>query len=154
MAGRMNNTLNLAAAILAALILSTNSMLTTDAEAKAPVPQTLPIISSNIPMARDIYTFDADRNLEAACRKTGQDKAVCLCVTHILKYELTLSEHRIAARLFGQAGDRKALHQTLEDEGFTLADIERVAQVNRALTQDKDFALRCAEAKAYYKNSG
>ena len=85
---------NLAATSFAALfVLSLSTVL--PAQARTPAAQTLPIISLDTPLARDAETFEMDKTLDAACRKTGQDKSVCLCITHIMKYELTLSEYRL-----------------------------------------------------------
>jgi hypothetical protein len=102
-------------------------------------------------LARDAETFEADRKLEAACRKSGQANATCLCVTHILKYELTLSEYRAVTRLYGQSLQRAGLRRTLREEGFSAADINRAETIERDLIQENDFAQRCSEAKAYYK---
>jgi len=55
--------------------------------ANAAAAQTLPAISMNTSGARDARTFESDKALDAACRKSGQDQAICLCVTHVMKYE-------------------------------------------------------------------
>lgn len=154
MAQHLNVKLGLSAGIcLAVLGLSIISALSPDAEARTPAPQMTPVISLDTPLARDMDTFENDKSLDAACRKTGQDKAVCLCVTHIMKYELTLAEYRAATRLYGQDGDRADVRQTLLSEGFAKSDINMAEQMEQSLTEDKDFALRCGEAKAYYKNA-
>ncbi|MEP4050818.1 MAG: hypothetical protein ABJN22_01100 [Litorimonas sp.] len=143
---------SLAFASFAALfILSTSASLPLTAEARTPSGQMVPVISLETPLARDADTFESDRALEAACRQTGQEKSVCLCVTHIMKYELTLAEHKAAIRLYGQNGDRTALYTKLQNEGFEPSDINMAEQMERSLTEDSDFALRCTEAKSYYK---
>ena len=121
------------------------------AQARVPTPQSSSLTSSETPLARDAETFEADRKLEAACRKSGQANATCLCVTHILKYELTLSEYRAVTRLYGQSLQRAGLRRTLREEGFSAADINRAETIERDLIQENDFAQRCSEAKAYYK---
>ena len=138
------------ASLAALFILSTSAALPNSAEAAA---QTYPVISLDTPLARDAETFENDKALEAACRKTGQDKAVCLCVTHILKYELTLAEYRAATRLYGQSEDRTAFYNSLKNEGFTASEINTAEQMEHSLIDDKDFAVRCNDAKAYYKIS-
>ena len=154
MGQHLNIKTNLAIASAAALfILSTSAGLPTHAEARVPAAQTYPVISLDTPLARDAETFQGDKTLEAACRKTGQETSVCLCVTHIMKYELTLSEYRAATRLYGRTGDRAELHGTLKSEGFKPSEISMAEQMERSLIEDKDFALRCTEAKAYYKNA-
>ena len=139
--------------VAAAFVLGSSGALPITAEARVPAAQTYPVISLNTPLARDAQTFEADKALEATCRKNGQEKAVCLCVTHILKYELTLSEYRAVTRLYGQKGDRNALRQSLKDEGFKSAEIKMAEEMEQSLVEDKDFALRCAEAKAYYNTT-
>ena len=111
-----------------------------------------PAISLNTPLARDAKTFELDKNLNAQCRKMGTPSPICLCVTHIMKYELTLSEYQIAARLYGQSENRKPLYQTLKNEGFKTSEINMAEDMERSLTKENDFDVRCEEAKAYYKN--
>lgn len=139
------------AAVSALFIVSASTALLAQAEARA--PQTSTAISLDTLLARDADTFQADRTLEAACRKSGQNKHVCLCVTHIMKYELTLAEYRAATRLYGQPVNRTALHDILKNEGFRPAQINLAEDMERSLTQDNDFAVRCSEAKAYYKEA-
>ena len=137
---------------LAAFALSSpGTVLPLQAEASANAAQIYPAISVNTPLARDEETFENDRTLDAECRKSGQNSAVCLCVTHILKYELTLSEYQVVTRIYGQPQDRTRLYQRLKNEGFKASEIGIAEEMERSLTQDKDFALRCSEAKAYYK---
>jgi len=142
-----------AAAVLLALLLVTAGTAVPDrAEARVPAAQTYPAISTETPPARDADTFAGDRTLEASCRKTGQEKAFCLCVTHIMKYELTLPEYRAVTRLYGRAVDRRDIHRTLKNEGFTPAEIKVAEAMEQSLVQSDDVSARCAEAKAYYKN--
>jgi len=138
-------------AVSALFVVSASTALIAQAEARA--PRVYPAISLDTVLARDADTFEADRTIEAACRKSGQNKHVCLCVTHIMKYELTLAEHRAATRLYGQPANRTALHDVLKNEGVSPAQINLVEDMERSLTKDKDFALRCSEAKAYYKEA-
>ena len=149
----LNSRANLAATTFAALfILSSTPVL--PAQARSPAAQTVPAISLDTPLARDAETFEMDKTLDAACRKTGQDKSICLCITHIMKYELTLLEYRAATRLYGDSGDRVRLRDTLKAEGFVARDIEIAEQMARTLTEDADFAQRCRQAKSYYKTNG
>lgn len=141
------------ASLVSFFVLSASTALPVQAEARIPPAQAYPVISLDTPLARDAQTFEADRTLEAACRQSGQDKAVCLCVTHILKYELTLAEYRAATRLYGRTDDRTELRNMLRNEGFESSEIEMAEQLEISLIEDKDFALRCSEAKAYYQNS-
>lgn len=152
MGRHLNFSTSLTFASFAALfILSTNAYLPVVAEARIPAAQMVPVISLETPLARDADTFESDRALEAACRQTEQDKSVCLCVTHIMKYELTLAEYKAAIRLYGQDGDRTTLYTKLKNEGFEPSDINMAEQMERSLIEDSDFTLRCAEAKSYYK---
>lgn len=144
---------NLAATSFAALfVLSLSTVL--PAQARTPAAQTLPIISLDTPLARDAETFEMDKTLDAACRKTGQDKSVCLCITHIMKYELTLSEYRAATRLYDDGGERGRLRDTLKAEGFVARDIVIAEQMAGSLAEDADFTQRCIRAKSYYKTNG
>ena len=139
---------------LAALFLvSAGSALPDQAQARIPAPQTYPAISLEKPLARDAETFARDRALEASCRKSGQEKDVCLCVTHIMKYELTLSEYKAATRLYGRPDKRTAIYSALKEDGFHPAEINMAEEMERSLTANQDFATRCAEAKAYYRES-
>ena len=152
MGRHLNFKANLAAAAFAALfVLSASTELS--AQAPASVAQFYPAISLNTPLARDAETFEIDRGLDAQCRKMGKKSAVCLCVTHVMKYELTLSEYIAAARLYGQPKNRTTLHRVLKDEGFKATEIDMVEDMERSLIEDDDFALRCAEAKTYYRTS-
>jgi len=121
--------------------------------ASASDAQTYPIISLNTPLARDAETFNDDKTLNAACRANGQGSEVCLCLTHVMKYELTLTEYKAATKLYGQPKDRSALYTSLKSEGFSASDISTAEQMERDLIADPDFALRCSEAKAYYRQS-
>jgi len=151
----LNIKTNLAAASLAALfITSASASLPVQAEARIPAAQTYPVISLDTPLARDAQTFDDDKALDAACRQTGEDKAVCLCVTHIMKYELTLSEYQAATRLYGRSNGRSKIRGMLEAEGFKRTEISMAEEMEQSLVGDKDFALRCTEAKAYYQENG
>jgi len=148
----LKSIINLAAVTLVAfLVFGLNASLPNQAEARIPAPQTVPVIDLDTPLARDANTFDTDKALDATCRKSGQKKSVCLCVTHIMKYELTLSEYRAATRLYGQSGDRTALKQVLRTEGTPASDIAMAEQMERSLLKTDDFAIRCSEAKSYYK---
>ena len=115
--------------------------------------QTIPAITSLRSTGRDASTFQSDKALEAACRKSGQDKAVCLCVTYVMKYEMSLNSYRAATLLYGQSGDRSRLHNALSREGYSKSEIELAEKMERILTRANDFAMRCAKAKAYYRTS-
>lgn len=126
------------------------------AQAFTAVAQTTPAISRSAPLARDASTFEIDKALNAACRKSGQPNSAitreaCLCVTHVLKYELTLPNYRVAARIYGASGDRTQLYATLRKEGASTAQIALAEGLERDLIMASDFRERCATAKAYYK---
>lgn len=133
-------------------MLSTAASLSTQAEARSPSTQLHPAISLQTPLARDANTFEMDKALTAACRKTGTQTSVCICVTHVMKYELTLAEYQVATRLYGQPKNRTTIHKVLKGEGFTPSEIGMVEKLEQSLIQDKNFDDRCSEAKAYYKN--
>lgn len=152
MGRHLNIEAKLAVAAIAALFaLGANTNL--PAQTRNHSAQLHPAISLNTPLARDAKTFELDKGLEAQCRKMGTPSPICLCVIHILKYELTLSEYQIAARLYGQPKNRKTLYQTLKSEGFKPSEIHMAEEMERSLTKDEDFDMRCQEAKAYYKTS-
>ena len=115
--------------------------------------QTHPAVTQDALMARDANTFQNDKALDAACRKTGQANSVCLCVTHVMKYELSLNQYRATTRLYGTTTDREAIRQTLLNEGILLSDIKVAEQMEQSLIGDPNFSYRCADAKAYYKTS-
>ena len=123
-------------------------------DANAASAQTLPAIStSESNAARDASTFQLDKTLEASCRKSGQTGAVCLCVTYVMKYELSLKEYSAATRLYGEQTNREPLRTQLYDEGYQMAEIETALKMERDLIQNIDFAERCANAKAYYRTT-
>ncbi len=122
--------------------------------ANAASAQTLPLISpTEIDDARDVNTFQLDKTLEAACRKSGQKGTICLCVTHVLKYELSLKEYSAVTRLYGQSENRDMIQAQLYAEGYHKADIDTAIKMAQHLIQNIDFAERCANAKAYYKTT-
>lgn len=113
--------------------------------------QSYPMVSLQTELARDADTFEDDKTLVKSCSSDGQAQAMCLCVTHILKYELTLNEYRAAVRLYGKTKDDETITATLRDTGVEAGDIAMAKGVIRSLTTSPDFAERCAEAKAYYR---
>lgn len=121
--------------------------------ASAAYAQTIPAITIKTPRARDANTFETDRALDATCRKSGQNNAVCLCLTHVMKYEMNLKPYRATPQLFGQPEDRSALHRKLYRKGYTKTDVEIAENMERSLITSEDFGLRCAEAKSYYRNT-
>ena len=139
-----------AATLAAAFILSTSTGV--PAQALPPVAQFYPSIPLNAQLARDADTFESDKALNEQCRTMGKRSAVCLCVTHVMKYELTLSEYYVATRLYGQAKNRNTLYQSLKSEGYKPAEINMAEEMERSLTEENDFDARCKDAKAYYRN--
>lgn len=121
--------------------------------ANAAPAQIHPTISVSAKTARDANTFQSDKALDAACRASGQESAVCLCVTHIMKYELSLASYRAAATLYGQTDKRMSLRQDLLENGYHTPEIDLAEKMEFSLIKDKDFAPRCANAKAYYRSS-
>ena len=136
----------------ALFLFGTTTILSTQALARNPEAQLYPAISLDTPLARDADTFETDKALTAACRKTGTQTPVCICVTHVMKYELTLAEYQVATRIYGQPKNRTTIHKVLKEEGFTKSEIGMVEELEHSLIDDKDFNDRCSEAKAYYKN--
>ena len=153
--GRNRNFVTSLAALCTAIILllAAGASLPAQAKARMPAAPSQPAVSLNSLDARDAGTFQTDKTLEASCRKTGQNKSVCLCVTYILKYEMTLSEYEVVSRLYGQPQNRQTLHQTLKNEGFKPSEIGKAEDIENALTQAVDFDARCLAAKSYYKDS-
>jgi hypothetical protein len=118
--------------------------------ANAASAQTVPAIALNPASARDANTFESDKTLVAACQKSGQNKTVCICLTHVMKYEMSLTTYRAATHLYGQPADRSALHRKLQAEGYKASEIKTAENMERSLITAADFAPRCANAKAYY----
>ena len=125
---------------------------TTVPSAHAASAQTIPAISVTN-SARDAGTFQLDKALDAACRKSGQTGPVCICVTHVMKYELSLEEYKVASRIYGQRKNRSTLRTQLYTEGYQKTAIDTAAEMEDRLIQSSDFAARCANAKAYYKTT-
>ncbi len=113
------------------------------------VQQTYPMMSLQTELARDADTYAEDKALVETCTSKGQSQATCLCVTHVLKYELTLNEYKAAVRLYDK--DTKSLSAALRDENISPQDIQTAKDVMADLTKDSDFSERCSEAKAYYR---
>ena len=113
--------------------------------------QSYPMVSLQTELARDADTFDDDKALVKSCSSEGQAQSTCLCVTHILKYELTLNEYRAAVRLYGKTKDVETIAAALRETGVEPVDIAMAQDVIGGLTTTPDFAERCSEAKAYYR---
>lgn len=151
MGRHLNIEMKLAAAAMTGIFaLSASTSL--PAHAQAASAQLYPTISLNTPLARDADTFEIDKILNAQCRKIGKPSAMCLCVTHVMKYELTLAEYQVATRLYGRPENRTTLHQRLKSEGYNASEIKTAEDMERSLTEDNDFDTRCSDAKAYYRN--
>lgn len=113
--------------------------------------QSYPLITLQTPLARDADTFSDDKALVKSCAAKGQPQSTCICVTHVLKYELTLNEYSAAVRLYDQSADAKTVTAALYKDGLSPSDIATAREVMRDLTTASDFQDRCAEAKAYYR---
>ncbi|MGB6228684.1 MAG: hypothetical protein WBF53_00985 [Litorimonas sp.] len=86
------------AASMAALLFAVSPVGEAEAQTPAPAPLTDAAALGDRAPARNIDTPFEDRRLTNACIEAGLSKADCLCVTKVLKYELTLSEYRDAVR--------------------------------------------------------
>lgn len=122
----------------------------------ATAAQTTPAVTYNAPLARDAATFESDKTLNLACRESRNSNSpttreTCLCVTHILKYELTLPQYRAAVQLYGVEGRRNDIYKSLKQRGVSTSDMQAAEQIERTLLGAPDFAPRCAVAKAYYR---
>jgi len=111
----------------------------------------MPIISLQAELARDADTFADDKTLVAACMDKGQAKQTCLCVTHVLKYEMTLNEYRAAVHLYKKEDKPNLEMASLRALNLTPQDINTARQMMRGLTESQDFSERCSEARAYYR---
>ena len=111
----------------------------------------MPIISLQAELARDADTFADDKTLVTACMDKGQAKQTCLCVTHVLKYEMTMDEYRAAIHLY-KRGDKEVMEMaSLREIDLTPQDISTAREMLRGLTEAQDFSERCSEARAYYR---
>ncbi len=137
---------NLAILAIGVGLLSQHAVAGTNAQT---VQQTYPMISLQTELARDADTYADDKALVETCTSKGQTQATCLCITHVLKYELTLNEYKAAVRLYDQ--DAKSVSAALRDKNVSPQDIQTAKDVMANLTGDGDFPERCAEAKAYYR---
>jgi len=97
-------------------------------EAYSPSTQNYALAAPLDRLARDANTFQTDKGLDAACREAGQEEETCLCIVHILKYDLPLKDYRATLDMFEQT------------EEITL------------IARD-DFEPRCAQAMAYYNGA-
>lgn len=106
-----------------------------------------------VPLARDTSTFREDVALTNACVESGQNKADCLCVTYVLKYELSLPDYRAASQmLFTPANADAAAQRAANLSARNIpARITRYRNLNRELISQSDFAPRCTEADHYFK---
>ena len=93
--------------------------------------------------ARDIATSSIDVKLINQCIETGQSKKDCLCVTKINKYELSLAEYKLAAKLFGRSNERTA-------GAFNTPAVVKAAQKQNTLISQRDFKARCEMASDYF----
>lgn len=137
-------------AIAAAMLFGLGSQMFPTVEAQAAPTQ----ITNDLAPAKDLATFREDLALTNNCIETGRNKSECLCVTRVLKYELSLRDYRLASQLFAHsasAPDQPKFIQALSDQGYADADVTRISRVTTALTQAKDFQNRCSMADSYFK---
>lgn len=90
--------------------------------------------------ARDVATSSIDVKLINRCIETGQNKNDCLCVTKINKYELSLTEYKLAAKHFGRnvSGTNNSPKVTM------------VAHKQNSLIGARNFKERCEMASKYF----
>lgn len=96
--------------------------------------------------ARELETYGDDVRLTNQCIDRGGDKAECVCVVSVLKYELTLGEYRRAARAWTVPAGYRA-----QDGVSPMRDADGAL---RGLTRAEDFQRRCAVAKTYFARTG
>ncbi len=109
-------------------------------------------VEDDLAEARDQPTFQQDLSLTNSCIEGGRDKTECLCVTRVLKYELSLREYRLASQIFARPApqEQSALRLTLMQQGYEDEEIGRLSSYTGKLTSASNFQNRCAEANAYF----
>ncbi|MGB3455416.1 MAG: hypothetical protein WBG08_08825 [Litorimonas sp.] len=111
-----------------------------------PVPATAPDavaqdkVAETVVQARHVATFETDIALTNQCVRDGGGKAVCLCVTKVLKHELTLEDYQDAVRGYVANTDTKA---TPWIEASHAGPVVRLAG-------SADFIDRCKAADRYF----
>lgn len=111
------------------------------------------------PLARNLATQESDRALTNNCVEGGYEKQECLCVTQVLKYELSLREYDAAALIFAlesdpdstdEALDRDNAKAELYKKGYSETELADLDRMSRSLMDASDFARRCQKASTYY----
>lgn len=121
------------------------------AEAQA-APSLKPVAKGDV-LARDVSTFTEDLRLTNECVDSGVGKTECLCVTRVLKYELSLREYRAASLIYAapiKSGERRAKKIDLMSRGYSQTEITAVDSLTRNLTKQADFVSRCSEAAEWF----
>ncbi|WP_409432182.1 hypothetical protein ACJ3XI_08155 [Litorimonas sp. RW-G-Af-16] len=110
-------------------------------------------VEDDLTPARDLPTAREDLTLTNQCIDDGKDKTECLCVTTVLKYELSLREYRVASQIYTAKPNtnQSAIKMTLAQQGYTDEEISRLSRFTSNLTSESDFSARCSEAQTYFK---
>lgn len=119
----------------------------TSAQASTPITENL--------SARDAATSRADIALTNSCIEAGQTKDYCLCVTKVLKYQMSLREYMAAVKLYpnGFNSDptaRSALKISLRQSGYNDQEITNIENFQSQLLERTNLKQQCEMASAYY----
>lgn len=125
---------------------------------KSPVKQTASMAVVNPAMpARNAATHDDDLRITNQCVEAGETKEACLCVTHILKYEMSIGEYAKTAAQFAPSQPEGTGPAVIEAsiETDPVSDLQRRQMVTafRTITTSSDFAQRCGVASRYFERA-
>jgi len=106
-------------------------------------------------LARDMPTFREDTGLANSCIEAGGTKTHCICVTTILKHEMSVREYKAAVKLFaaGKSAEPTAMTSTkmsLRSQTYTPREINRINAFQRKLIEADGFEDRCTQAAQYF----
>lgn len=137
---KANRTHNIIAAMAVAL--------TTAAMPSVAFAQTSQAVRASVSdnnMARSADTVSDDLRLINRCIDNGRSKSECLCVTQVMKYEMSLSDYRRAARAY----DVKVSMVSRGNDPFA-GPAARVESDITAMVSSPNFDYRCAAARDYF----
>ena len=113
--------------------------------ADAQSPRLVQTSVSDDGMARSADTVADDLRLINRCIDNGRSKAECLCVTQVMKYEMTLTDYRRAARAYTLQASVVTRGQNVQAE-----PAKRVEGDISAMVSAPNFEYRCAAARDYF----
>jgi hypothetical protein len=143
-----NRTLRLTLAALAGVALAAPSVAAQMRVPPAVKPAAIPVSGPSAhDMARNANTYAEDVALTNQCVRDGGGKAVCVCVTKVMKYELPLTEYRALVSGYAQPAPVSRYGARLQRASHRAAPVPAEVQ---HLTASRDFGTRCQQAHGYF----